>query len=80
MSDPEVVDAPAVFLIDFGLGYHSEDPEDHAMDLQVFRRSLTGTETDANRFVREVESAYRETGNPAVLDCLRDIESRGRYQ
>jgi len=80
VSDPEVVDAPAVFLIDFGLGYHSEDPEDHAMDLQVFRRSLTGTETDANRFVREVESAYRETGNPAVLDCLRDIESRGRYQ
>jgi N6-L-threonylcarbamoyladenine synthase/protein kinase Bud32 len=80
VSDPGVVDAPAVFLIDFGLGYHSEDPEDHAMDLQVFRRSLTGTETDADRFVREVESAYRETGDPAVLDCLRDIESRGRYQ
>jgi N6-L-threonylcarbamoyladenine synthase/protein kinase Bud32 len=80
VSDPGVVDAPAVFLIDFGLGYHSEDPEDHAMDLQVFQQSLTGTEAAAEQLVRGVEEAYRKTGDPAVLDCLRDIESRGRYR
>ncbi|ERH09557.1 MAG: O-sialoglycoprotein endopeptidase [halophilic archaeon J07HX64] len=80
VSDPTGVDEPAVFLIDLGLGYHSEDPEDHAMDLQVFRQSLTGTEAAAEQFVRGAEEAYRETGDPAVLECLRDIESRGRYQ
>ena len=71
---------PTVFLIDFGLGYHSDDPEDHAMDLQVFAQSLAGTESDADRLVEAAETAYREVGAPAVLDCLRDIESRGRYQ
>ncbi len=71
---------PSVFLIDFGLGYHSDHPEDHAMDLQVFQQSLTGTEADAGELVDAVEGAYRETGDPAVLERLRDIESRGRYQ
>ena len=70
----------SVFLIDFGLGYHSDHPEDHAMDLQVFRQSLTGTEANAAELVDAVEDAYRETGDPAVLERLRDIESRGRYQ
>jgi N6-L-threonylcarbamoyladenine synthase/protein kinase Bud32 len=71
---------PSVFLIDFGLGYHSDSPEDHAMDLQVFRQSLTGTEAAAEDLVQTVVEAYRETGDPAVLERLRDIESRGRYQ
>ncbi len=71
---------PAVFLIDFGLGYHSSDPEDHAMDLQVFEQSLRGTESEADRLVQAVEDAYREAGDPAVLDRLRDVETRGRYQ
>mgnify|MGYP000692206305 CR=1 FL=1 len=71
---------PAVFLIDFGLGYHSDDPEDHAMDLQVLAQSLTGTEDDADALVDAIEGAYRDAGDPAVLERLRDIETRGRYQ
>jgi len=71
---------PSLFLIDFGLGYHSDHPEDHAMDLQVLQQSLTGTEADAATLVNAVEEAYRETGNSAVLERLRDIESRGRYR
>ena len=71
---------PTVFLIDFGLAYHSDDPEDHAMDLQVFAQSLAGTESDADTLVEAAETAYRGVGATAVLDCLRDIESRGRYQ
>jgi N6-L-threonylcarbamoyladenine synthase/protein kinase Bud32 len=71
---------PSLFLIDFGLGYHSDHPEDHAMDLQVLQQSLTGTEADAATLVDAVEEAYCETGNPAVLERLRDIESRGRYR
>ena len=69
-----------VVLIDFGLGYHSDHPEDHAMDLQVLRGSLRGTEADADPLVTAVVEAYRAAGDPAVLDRLREIEQRGRYQ
>jgi N6-L-threonylcarbamoyladenine synthase/protein kinase Bud32 len=69
-----------LFVVDFGLGYYTQDPEDHAMDLHVFFQSLDGTEDDAERLTRAAEDAYRAVGDEAVLDCLRDIEGRGRYQ
>jgi N6-L-threonylcarbamoyladenine synthase/protein kinase Bud32 len=69
-----------VFLIDFGLGYYTRHAEDHAMDLHVFEQSLDGTADDAETLRAAAEDAYRETGDPAVLDRLRDIEGRGRYQ
>jgi N6-L-threonylcarbamoyladenine synthase/protein kinase Bud32 len=68
------------YLIDFGLAYYSEDPEDHAMDLHAFEQSLTGTADDADQLRTAVEAAYREAGEAAVLDRLREIEGRGRYQ
>jgi N6-L-threonylcarbamoyladenine synthase/protein kinase Bud32 len=71
---------PRVFLIDFGLGYYTEHPEDHAMDLHVLFQSLTGTDDDADRLQRAAEDAYRDAGGDAVLDRLREIEGRGRYQ
>ena len=71
---------PRVFLIDFGLGYYTKHPEDHAMDLHVLFQSLTGTDDDADRLQRAAEDAYRDAGGDAVLDRLREIEGRGRYQ
>ncbi len=73
-------EGPAVYLIDFGLGYYSGDPEDHAMDLHVLGQSLDGTATDADRLRATAEAAYREAGDASVLDRLRGIEGRGRYQ
>ena len=71
-----------VFLIDFGLGYHTGHEEDHAMDLHVFAQSLAGTADDADRLQAAAEDAYRERSErgDAVLDRLRAIEGRGRYQ
>ena len=69
-----------IFLIDFGLGYYSDDAEDHAMDLHVLAQSLAGTDDDADRLVRAAEGAYRKIGDDEVIDSLRDIEGRGRYQ
>jgi N6-L-threonylcarbamoyladenine synthase/protein kinase Bud32 len=69
-----------VSLIDFGLGYYSGDPEDHAMDLHVLLGSLAGTDDDAERLRTAVLDAYRGAGEAAVLDRLADIEARGRYQ
>jgi N6-L-threonylcarbamoyladenine synthase/protein kinase Bud32 len=69
-----------VFLIDFGLGYYSDDPEDHAMDLHVLLGSLAGIDDDVDRLRTAAVEAYRDGGDEAVLDQLREIEGRGRYQ
>jgi N6-L-threonylcarbamoyladenine synthase/protein kinase Bud32 len=69
-----------VFLIDFGLGYYTDHPEDHAMDLHVFAQSLAGTADDADTLVTAAKDAYREVGDERVLARLTDIEGRGRYQ
>ena len=71
---------PEVFLIDFGLGYYTNHAEDHAMDLHVFEQSLDGTADDADRLRAAAEDAYASVGDTAVLERLRDIEDRGRYQ
>ena len=68
------------FLIDFGLGYNSGHPEDHAMDLHVFAQSLEGTAENADELVAAAVDAYRAVGDEQVLNRLRDIEGRGRYQ
>jgi N6-L-threonylcarbamoyladenine synthase/protein kinase Bud32 len=67
-------------IIDFGLGYYSDDLEDYAMDLHVFEQSLSGTADDADRLREAFEAAYREAGDERVLEQLREIEGRGRYQ
>ncbi|MDZ7700900.1 MAG: bifunctional N(6)-L-threonylcarbamoyladenine synthase/serine/threonine protein kinase [Halobacteriales archaeon] len=67
-------------LIDFGLGYHSDDVEDFAMDLHVLRQSLAATATDTAALAEALLTAYRDAGEPAVLDRLEEIEGRGRYQ
>ena len=69
-----------VWLIDFGLGFHSGHVEDHAMDLHVFLQSLTATAADPESLREAVLVGYTETGDDAVLDRLATIEERGRYQ
>ncbi len=68
------------YLIDFGLGYHTGHVEDFAMDLHVLEGSLGGTASDPEPLVAALEDAYREAGDPQVIDQLRAIEWRGRYQ
>jgi N6-L-threonylcarbamoyladenine synthase/protein kinase Bud32 len=68
------------YLIDFGLGYYTDDAEDYAMDLHVFGQSLAGTSDDAESLQREFEAAYAEVGEEVVLDQLREVEGRGRYR
>jgi N6-L-threonylcarbamoyladenine synthase/protein kinase Bud32 len=68
------------YLIDFGLGYYSDDVEDYAMDLHVFEQALAGTSADADALRAAFESAYREAGAARTLAQLREVEGRGRYQ
>ena len=67
-------------LVDFGLGYYTDDVEDYAMDLHVFEGALGGTADDAAALVEAFEEAYREAGDPRVVEQLREVEGRGRYQ
>lgn len=69
-----------LYCIDFGLGYHTDEIEDHAMDLHVFERSLAGTATEFDPCRTAFEAGYGENGDPTVLDQLRAIEGRGRYR
>ncbi|PSP75722.1 Kae1-associated kinase Bud32 [Halobacteriales archaeon QS_1_68_20] len=71
---------PGVFLIDFGLGFYTDHVEDYAMDLHVFEQALAGTADDPPATIEAFEGGYREAGDERVLDQLREIEGRGRYQ
>ncbi|WP_049921627.1 bifunctional N(6)-L-threonylcarbamoyladenine synthase/serine/threonine protein kinase [Halopiger djelfimassiliensis] len=73
------VNAERTFLIDFGLGYHTDHVEDYAMDVHVFDQSLVGTADDPEPLRAAVREGYREVGDERVLERLRDIEGRGRY-
>jgi N6-L-threonylcarbamoyladenine synthase/protein kinase Bud32 len=84
-------DTAETFLIDFGLGYYTDHVEDLAMDLHVFEQSLRGTARRAERLVEAFENRYEtvaetvETtrsvaGEESVLERLRGVEGRGRYQ
>jgi N6-L-threonylcarbamoyladenine synthase/protein kinase Bud32 len=50
------------------------------MDLHVFAQSLEGTAENADELVAAAVDAYRAVGDEQVLNRLRDIEGRGRYQ
>ena len=69
-----------VYLVDFGLGYHTDHVEDYAMDLHVFDQSLVGTADDPDELRAVVRDGYREVGDEQVLTRLRDVEGRGRYR
>jgi N6-L-threonylcarbamoyladenine synthase/protein kinase Bud32 len=83
-ASPDAADAATdderIVLVDFGLGYHSSDPEDHAMDLHVLLASL-GATGDPARYREAIESAYAaaRSDETAVLGQLSAIEGRGRY-
>jgi len=76
----ETNEADRTFVIDFGLGYHTDDIEDYAMDCHVFEQSIHGTADDPVPLIDAFEAAYREAGEARVLEQLREIEGRGRYQ
>ncbi|SEW13165.1 bifunctional N(6)-L-threonylcarbamoyladenine synthase/serine/threonine protein kinase [Natrinema salifodinae] len=74
------VDGDRTYLIDFGLGYHTDHVEDYAMDLHVFDQSLVGTADEPAPLREAVREGYRAVGDERVLERLREVEGRGRYQ
>lgn len=83
-GDPTVrnvrVGTDRIYFVDFGLGYHSDDIEDWAMDLHVFEQSLRDVAPDTESFVAALVKGYEQTGSAAVIEHLDAIEGRGRYR
>ncbi|HIE23977.1 MAG TPA: Kae1-associated serine/threonine protein kinase [Candidatus Korarchaeota archaeon] len=71
-------------LIDFGLVEFSEDCEDRAVDLHVFKQSIEAIDPERRDFIMEkfIEGYSKELGERAeeVISRLRSIERRGRYK
>ena len=74
------VDDQRAYLIDFGLGYHTDDVEDCAMDLHVFEQSLGGVADNVESLVEAFEEGYVGFGEESVIQQLDEIEGRGRYR
>lgn len=72
------------YLIDFGLGYHTDHVEDFAMDLHVFRQSIIGTASDPEPLWAAATEGYQQPDvgfdRSGVFNRLDAIEHRGRYQ
>jgi N6-L-threonylcarbamoyladenine synthase/protein kinase Bud32 len=69
-----------VWLIDFGLGFHTSHVEDYAMDLHVLRQSVAATAADPDPLLDAAVEGYTAVGADAVIERLATVEDRGRYQ
>ncbi|MBS7612077.1 Kae1-associated kinase Bud32 [Candidatus Bathyarchaeota archaeon] len=73
-----------IFIVDFGLGAFTNEVEDMAVDLILFRRALMSThymfaEECFKAFLRGYASIRGRKIADKVLDKAREVEKRGRY-
>jgi len=71
-----------LYLIDFGLGFESDNIEDKAVDIHVFREALTArhnkhSEALFQSFIKGYKIAKDYT---LILGRLETVEKRGRYK
>lgn len=72
-----------VFLIDFGLSFHSKRPEDKALDLHLLHQALQAAHFKILKGAWEIIlNAYAANYVDAniITERLRKIEARGRYK
>ncbi|HKZ94458.1 MAG TPA: KEOPS complex kinase/ATPase Bud32 [Candidatus Bathyarchaeia archaeon] len=73
-----------IYLVDFGLGEHSEELEIRGVDLHLMKRALQSTHHRlAKKCFEAVTTGYTETVGKEtaakVLAKIQEIERRGRY-
>lgn len=67
-----------VYLIDFGLSFHSERIEDKAVDIHLLKQVLKASH--AEDLWEIFADSYREKGRGKVVDKVSEIEDRARYR
>lgn len=67
-----------LYLIDFGLAYHSDRIEDRAVDIHLLKQVFRASHTEElwERFAEK----YREEGEEEVVQKVPEIEERARYK
>lgn len=78
-----ILERDKIFLIDFGLGFHSNRIEDKATDLHLLREAFESTHFDIaekawNIILKVYSRDYAE--GEKVIKALSKIEKRGRYK
>ncbi|AJA92023.1 Kae1-associated kinase Bud32 [Candidatus Nitrosopelagicus brevis] len=73
-----------LFLIDFGLANRTEKPDDHAVDLRLFKEILNSAHANVmekswKNFVSGYQSSVGKKQCSKILELVAVIESRGRY-
>lgn len=75
MLDPKDGKSGTLTVIDFGLGFVSEDVEDQAVDVLTMKKALGGKKAQ-EAFL----SGYAREGDAKVLKHMARVEKRARYQ
>ena len=73
-----------LFLIDFGLANRTEKPDDHAIDLRLFKEILNSAHANVMKkswknFITGYEKSVGKKHCKKILELVSVIESRGRY-
>lgn len=73
-----------LFVIDFGLAQRTEKPEDHAIDLRLFKEILNSAHAKVmekawRNFLVGYKSVIGQKNYSKIIELVGIIESRGRY-
>ncbi|MBT4326206.1 MAG: Kae1-associated serine/threonine protein kinase, partial [Candidatus Nitrosopelagicus sp.] len=73
-----------LFLIDLGLANRTEKPDDHAVDLRLFKEILNSAHANVMKkswknFITGYEKSVGKKYCKKILELVSVIESRGRY-
>ena len=73
-----------LILIDFGLANRTEKPDDHAIDLRLFKEIVNSAHANIlkkswNNFLKGYSKSVGEKYSKKIIKLVAVIESRGRY-
>ena len=73
-----------LFIIDFGLANRTEKPDDHAIDLRLFKEILNSAHANIlnkswSNFLKGYSKSVGEKYSKKIIKLVAVIESRGRY-
>lgn len=70
-----------VYLIDFGLAFHSNKIEDKAVDLHLLKQALEAKHFKiAEEAIKIIINNYKADNYKLILERIKVVEKRGRYR
>ncbi len=79
MTTSNVIVGNEICFIDFSMASFNPSIEEMAVDIHMFDESFQSAHSDRYSVIDEFYSAYRELGDVAVLDRVKEIRGRRRY-